>query len=154
VPLYAIQSLLSLLFQNARIYIDTLRDLYEAFVIQSFMYYLMEILGGEDTLVSILEGKDDHHGHHDGLNGLFFHDWDMGLEFLLQCKRGIIQYVLIKTLATTALEPFGLYCQGEFGWDKKATPTSPPSSPLVNAGHTLLPRTIVPTPPVTTSAIQ
>jgi len=124
VPLYAIQSLLSLLFQDARIYIDTLRDLYEAFVIQSFVYYLMEILGGEDTLVSILEGKDAHHGQHDRLTGLFFHDWDMGLEFLLQCKRGVIQYVLIKTIATiatAALEPFGLYCDGEFGWDKGYT---------------------------------
>lgn len=124
VPLYAIQSLLSLLFQEARIYIDTLRDLYEAFVIQSFLYYLMEILGGEDALVSILQEKDPHYGHHGPVIGLFFHDWEMGLEFLLQCKRGVIQYVLIKTLATVAtaaLQPFGLYCEGEFGWDKGYT---------------------------------
>ena len=124
VPLYAIQSLLSLLFQDARIYIDTMRDLYEAFVIQSFLYYLMEILGGEDTLVFILQEKDAHYGRHDPFTVLFFHDWDMGLEFLLQCKRGVIQYVLIKTLATVAtaaLQPFQLYCEGEFGWDKGYT---------------------------------
>lgn len=45
VPIYSIQSWLSLRFHNARIYIDTLRDLYEAYVIQSFLYYLMELLG-------------------------------------------------------------------------------------------------------------
>ncbi len=45
VPIYSIQSWLSLRFHNARIYIDTLRDFYEAYVIQSFLYYLMELLG-------------------------------------------------------------------------------------------------------------
>ena len=45
VPIYSVQSWLSLRFHNARIYIDTLRDLYEAYVIQSFLYYLMELLG-------------------------------------------------------------------------------------------------------------
>ena len=45
VPIYSVQSWLSLRFHTARIYIDTLRDLYEAYVIQSFLYYLMELLG-------------------------------------------------------------------------------------------------------------
>lgn len=45
VPIYAVQSWLSLRFRTARIYIDTLRNLYEAYVIQSFLYYLMELLG-------------------------------------------------------------------------------------------------------------
>lgn len=45
----------------------------------------------------------------------------MGLEFLLKCKYGVIQYVLVKTLATVAtavLQPFGLYGEGEFTWFK------------------------------------
>jgi hypothetical protein len=45
VPIYSIQSLLSLRFHNARLYIDLVRDLYEAYVIQSFLYYLIELLG-------------------------------------------------------------------------------------------------------------
>ena len=45
VPIYSIQSWLSLRFHGGRIYIDLLRDLYEAYVIQSFLYYLMELLG-------------------------------------------------------------------------------------------------------------
>jgi hypothetical protein len=54
VPLYAVQSWLSLRFRDARIYIDTVRDLYEAYVISSFLYYLIELLGGQDALVRTL----------------------------------------------------------------------------------------------------
>jgi len=121
VPLYAIQSLLSLLFHDLRLYFDTLRDLYEAFVIQSFLYYLMEILGGEDAIVSILQEKDENYGQHEVGFEFFFFQWDMGLEFMLQCKRGVLQYVVVKTLgaiATAVLEPFNLYCEGEFDWSK------------------------------------
>ena len=59
VPLYAFQSWLSLAFVlgPARIYIDTVRDLYEAFVLQSFVYYLVELLGGEDRMADLLSRK-------------------------------------------------------------------------------------------------
>jgi hypothetical protein len=82
VPLYAVQSWLSLRFRSARIYIDTLRDLYEAYVIQSFLYFLMELLGGEDTLVRILEEKDSHYGIHLGALKYFIPPWEMGFEFV------------------------------------------------------------------------
>lgn len=57
VPLYAVQSYLSLRFHDSRIYIDTLRDFYEAYVICSFVYYLTELLGGEAALIQILVAK-------------------------------------------------------------------------------------------------
>lgn len=82
VPIYATQSWLSLRFHNARIYIDTLRDLYEAYVIQSFLYFLMELLGGEDTLVQILQEKDSHYGIHLGFFKFFIKPWEMGYEFV------------------------------------------------------------------------
>jgi hypothetical protein len=123
VPLYAIQSWLSLRFHNARIYIDILRDLYEAFVIQSFLYFLMELLGGEETLVRTLEAKDDHYGIHEPEFVLkyFIPKWEMGLEFMLQCKRGVLQYVIAKTIATiitACLEPIGMFNEGEFDYTK------------------------------------
>ncbi len=43
VPLYALQSYLSLRYHRARIYIDTVRDFYEAYVIASFVCYVMEL---------------------------------------------------------------------------------------------------------------
>jgi hypothetical protein len=82
VPLYAVQSWLSLRFHNARLYIDTLRDLYEAYVIQSFMYFLMELMGGEDRLVQVLHDKDPHYGVHLSIFRYFIPPWEMGFEFV------------------------------------------------------------------------
>ena len=67
VPIYAFQSWLSLCFIHARIYIDAIREFYEAFVIASFVYYIIELIGGEDALVSILRQKtrdDPELAHH------------------------------------------------------------------------------------------
>lgn len=121
VPIFAVQSWLSLRFRNARIYIDTLRDLYEALVIQSFMYYLMELLGGEDTLVQVLQEKDPHYGIHLGGFKYVIPSWEMGFEFMANCKYGVLQYVVVKifaSLATATLEPIGLFNEGEFSLTK------------------------------------
>jgi hypothetical protein len=124
VPLYSVQSWLSLRFHGpARIYIDTIRDLYEAYVIQSFVYYLIELLGGEDRMAEILMRKDDHLGEHGKFMNTCFRmkRWQMGQEFLLKIKHGVLQYVVIKTfltlLTTFVLLPSGLYGEGTFSWD-------------------------------------
>jgi len=121
VPIYSIQSWLSLRFHNARIYIDTMRDLYEAYVIQSFLYYLMELLGGEDTLSQILQDKDRHYGDHPPFPKWIFPSWEMGYDFMIRCKYGVLQYVVAKilaTLITATLEPIGMFNEGEFDWTK------------------------------------
>ena len=124
VPLYSVQSWLSLRFHGpARVYIDTLRDLYEAYVIQSFVYYLIELLGGEDRMAEILSRKEDHFGEHGKFLSKFFRmgRWQMGTEFLLKVKHGVLQYVVMKTfltlLTTFVLLPSGLYGEGTFSWD-------------------------------------
>mmetsp|Transcript_46393 Transcript_46393/g.68503 ORF Transcript_46393/g.68503 Transcript_46393/m.68503 type:complete len:451 (+) Transcript_46393:292-1644(+) len=121
VPLYSIQSWLSLRYHEFSLYIDTLRDLYEAFVIQSFLYFLVEILGGENCLAVTLRDKDESHGEHPKLIGYFVDTWQMGREFMLQCKHGVLQYVVIKTLATilgAILEYAGMYGEGVFDLTK------------------------------------
>ena len=120
VPLYAVQSWLSMCFHDARIYIDTLRDLYEAYVIQSFLYYLVELLGGDDAIVAALQEKDEFYGHHhpEILNRVL-PKWEMGLDFMLKCKYGVLQYVVSKALAsiaTACLEPFGFFNAGEISF--------------------------------------
>jgi hypothetical protein len=96
VPIYAVQSWLSLRFHNVRIYIDSVRDLYEAYVIASFVYYLMELLGGQDALVNILEQKRGSTlGHHAFPLSLLLEPWELGVEFMLQCKHGVLQYVVL-----------------------------------------------------------
>lgn len=66
-PIYSIQSWLSLRFHESRLYMDSIRDLYEAFVIASFVYYLIELLGGQEALIQILLQKREAGstlGHH------------------------------------------------------------------------------------------
>lgn len=126
VPIYAIQSFLSLLFHHARIYIDAIRDLYEAFVIASFVYYLIELLGGEEGLVSILRQKvredpslEVHLGHHAFPFSLVLEPWELGVEFMLQCKHGVLQYVVAKagfTILTYIFQSMGMYGEGQFVW--------------------------------------
>ena len=119
VPLFSIQSWCSLRFKDSRIYIDAVRDLYEAFVIQSFVYYLIELLGGEDSLIAKLRANDPHHSQHQSVFSLFFGSWEMGRPFLLYCKYGVLQYVVLKcicTIATVILEEFGLYGEGSYSF--------------------------------------
>ena len=120
VPLYSIQSWCSLRFHGSRIYIDAVRDLYEAFVIQGFVYYIIELLGGEDELVAKLRAKNTHLGEHQSFFACFFGRWDMGREFMLHCKYGVLQYVVAKTLCTVAtviLEEFDLYGEGSYSFE-------------------------------------
>jgi hypothetical protein len=126
VPIYAIQSWLSLRFHHARIYIDTIRDLYEAFVIASFLYFLIELLGGEESMVRILRHKvqedpsiERHLGHHAFPLSLVLTPWKLGVEFMLQCKHGVLQYVVAKTMATILTyicQSIGVYGEGQFSW--------------------------------------
>jgi hypothetical protein len=127
VPLYAVQSWLSLRFRDARIYIDTVRDLYEAYVISSFLYYLIELLGGQEALARTLRAKarDDpqaaaHLGDHGFLLNRVLEPWELGVEFMLQCKHGVLQYVVVKTIAsvlTFVFQSMGVYGEGQFKWN-------------------------------------
>jgi hypothetical protein len=127
VPLYAVQSWLSLRFRDARTYIDAGRDLYEAYVISSFLYYLIELLGGQDGLVRILRAKArenpqeaQHLGSHSFPLSLVLEPWDLGVEFMLQCKHGVLQYVVVKGIATVltfVFQSMNVYGEGEFKWN-------------------------------------
>jgi hypothetical protein len=127
VPLYAIQSWLSLRFRDSRIYIDAARDLYEAFVISSFVYYLIELLGGQEQLVRTLRQKAQndpalaqHLGNHGYLLNHVLEPWELGVEFMIQCKHGVLQYVVIKTIATILTflcQSLDIYGEGQFKWN-------------------------------------
>jgi len=120
VPIYAVQSWLSLRFHQARIYIDSVRDLYEAYVIASFVYYLIELLGGQEALVMILHQKRGSSlGEHHFPLSLILEPWELGVEFMLQCKHGVLQYVVFKIMAvvlTFIFGSMGIYGEGTFDW--------------------------------------
>jgi len=178
VPIYSIESWLCLRFHSYAVYIETLRDMYESFVLYSFFRFLIEVLGGEDALVMVLKDKSPTRGMHIWGFGLCLRPWLMGQPvsrtyvvvdeevqegaggsgggeqpegtllpgsrppspdaeaggggglaprtikrvrwtspFLVQCKRGILQYVLLKfvcSIAACLLEILGAYHEGEF----------------------------------------
>jgi len=127
VPLYSIQSWLSLRFRESRIYIDAVRDLYEAFVICSFVYYLIELLGGQEQLVRTLHQKaqnDPQRAQHLGEHGFLLNQvltpWKLGVEFMIQCKHGVLQYVVVKTVATILtflFQSMDVLGEGQFKWN-------------------------------------
>ena len=127
VPLYSMQSWLSLVYGDLRIYIDAARDLYEAYVIASFLSLLVELLGGEDQLIRTLQQKarnDPATAEHLGDHGWFLNHvlepWELGFDFVMRCKHGVLQYVVVKTVATVLTffcQWLHVYGEGDFKWN-------------------------------------
>jgi Organic solute transporter Ostalpha len=64
VPLYSIQSWLAMRFHKQAVFIETLRDFYESYVLYSFLQFLIEVLGGEEALILMLKDKSPTRGVH------------------------------------------------------------------------------------------
>ncbi|KFB39473.1 hypothetical protein ZHAS_00006967 [Anopheles sinensis] len=97
VPIYALNALLCLIWPNKSIYMDSIRECYEAYVIYNFMKYLLNYLNLEMDLERTLEW-----------NAQTYHffpfccltPWRMGHEFVHNCKHGILQYTVVRPLTT------------------------------------------------------
>uniref|UniRef100_K3WXL2 Uncharacterized protein n=1 Tax=Globisporangium ultimum (strain ATCC 200006 / CBS 805.95 / DAOM BR144) TaxID=431595 RepID=K3WXL2_GLOUD len=110
VPVYALGSLLSLIFVNQALYFDTFRDCYEAFVVYSFLALVLSFAGGESVCVVKMQGEPD-----------ITHAWPLSRclrpigrdgRLLRSCKRATIQFVLIKpffALLSLVMLAFGQY---------------------------------------------
>eukprot|EP00667_Euglena_gracilis_P000533 EG_transcript_533 len=112
VPIYAIVSFMSLMFKSKTPYIVVIRDTYEAFVLYQFMTLLVEYCGGERELVRVLNCKRAR-AHH--LTPFCCISFPVDKDFLLLCKRGTLQYCLIKPCTAAlglVLHPFGFYNEG------------------------------------------
>lgn len=119
VPIYAIDSWLALRFKDIAIYINTVRECYEAYVIYSFFEYLVAYIGDERILVCILAEKPQ--VKHMWPFTLFLKPWHMGDEFLQGCKAGVHNYVFLRPL-TTLIALFcvwgGIYGEGMLVFDR------------------------------------
>lgn len=114
VPIFSIQSWFSLFYHGAAFYIRAFRELYEAFVLSSFLYYIFELLGGEEQVIQRLQLKDAKYGKHGLLSRIFIKggDWTMGKPFVTNCKYGVLQLVLVKIIGTAimvTLQSLGKY---------------------------------------------
>ncbi|XP_014522367.1 protein LAZ1 homolog 1 [Vigna radiata var. radiata] len=133
VPVYALESFLSLLDSGAAFNCEVIRDCYEAFALYCFERYLIACLGGEDKTIQFMESmsltdsstpllKESYaYGvveHPFPLN-CFLRDWYLGSDFYQSVKIGIVQYMILKTicaLLAMILQSFGVYGEGKFEW--------------------------------------
>jgi hypothetical protein len=143
VPIYSMESWLAMRFKGYAIYIETLRDLYESYVLYSFLQFLIQVLGGEEALVLMLKDKSPTRGVHMWGLAWCVKPWLMGQPirktyqtnpennssrtalkrvlwkspFFVHCKFGVLQYVLLKfflSILIFILERNDVYKEGDF----------------------------------------
>ncbi|GAU47845.1 hypothetical protein TSUD_404220 [Trifolium subterraneum] len=133
VPVYALESFLSLLDSSAAFNCEIIRDCYEAFALYCFERYLIACLGGEDKTIQFMQSTSVTDSSTPLLKeayayGVVEHpfplnwclrDWYLGPDFYQSVKIGIVQYMILKmicALLAMILESFGVYGEGKFEW--------------------------------------
>ncbi|XP_073824329.1 transmembrane protein 184C isoform X3 [Musca autumnalis] len=114
VPIYALNAWIGLFFPKHSIYVDSLRECYEAYVIYNFMVYLLNYLNLGMDLEATMEYKPQVH-HFFPL--CCMRPWVMGREFIHNCKHGILQYTVVRPITTfisVICELCGVYGEGTF----------------------------------------
>ena len=94
VPVYAVCSWISLLDRSAGIYLDTLRDCYESWVIYNFLALCLAYVGGAGNVANRADGRE------------VLPSWLTGTcclpptpvdgAYVRACKRGALQFVIVK----------------------------------------------------------
>lgn len=135
VPVYAVESFLSLLDSKAAFICEIMRDCYEAFAMYCFERYLIACLGGEENTIKLMESQIDissttplleySYEESDGVIrhpfplNCFLGHWYVGSDFYQAVKIGIVQYMILKTicaLLAIILQLLGVYGEGKFQW--------------------------------------
>ncbi|XP_036169243.1 transmembrane protein 184A isoform X2 [Myotis myotis] len=118
VPVYSFDSWLSLLLlgsQQHYVYLDSLRDCYEAFVIYSFLSLCFQYLGGESAIMAEIRGKPIQSSCLYSTCCLRGTAYSIG--FLRFCKQATLQFCVVKpvmALVTIVLQAVGKYHDGDF----------------------------------------
>ncbi|ETO31882.1 hypothetical protein RFI_05233 [Reticulomyxa filosa] len=95
VPLYAILSWLSIRYHHLGGYFDSIRDIYESFVVYCFLTLVLGYVGGESSLIVLLSHKNP-----------LAHPWpfcflpkmQLNVRFLRFCKQSCIQFIVLKPI--------------------------------------------------------
>ena len=109
IPIYGLGSMLSLHVRRDAIYVDTVRDIYEAFVIYSFLQLVLAYLGGEDACARKMETLESM-PHPPPLCCL--EPVKLNGAFLRSCKRGAIQ---VRPIARPSLRSARAACNRSKG---------------------------------------
>lgn len=122
VPIYALNGWLSLMVKDTAIYLDCMRKIYEAFVLNQFFVYLTSYLGGDPHTNSFLEierklrRRDKMQQHIFPL--CWLQTWSEET-FVQGCRTGVNAYVFCRVVSgilELVLQPFGLYRPGDLSW--------------------------------------
>lgn len=88
VPVYAICSAFSLTFEHYAVYINTIRDVYEAYCIHCFLVLMLDFPGGEPAVV---DGIKEHGTMKHPVPCCCFPTMRLGVDFIVAMKRTTLQ---------------------------------------------------------------
>ncbi|RAH77924.1 DUF300-domain-containing protein [Aspergillus japonicus CBS 114.51] len=97
VPIYAVSSWASIISLQAAMWLDPIRDVYEAFTIYTFFQLLINFLGGERSLIIMTHGRPPVQ-HAWPLNHILPKVDISDPQTFLTVKRGILQYAWLKPI--------------------------------------------------------
>ncbi|KAL3515814.1 hypothetical protein ACH5RR_022716 [Cinchona calisaya] len=115
VPVYALMSFLSLVLNDKAIYFDSIREIYEAWVIYNFLSLCLAWVGGPGAVVLSLSGRVLKPNW--CLMTCCFPPIPLDGRFIRRCKQGCLQFVILKPLLvaiTLILYAKGKYEDGNF----------------------------------------
>ncbi|KAJ7537570.1 hypothetical protein O6H91_11G012000 [Diphasiastrum complanatum] len=110
VPVYALMSFLSLVIIENSVYYNSIRDIYEAFVIYTFLSLCLAWVGGPGAVVQNLSGRTLKPSLH--LMTCCFPAIPLDGRFIRRCKQGGLQFVILKPILVAAT--FMLYARNKY----------------------------------------
>lgn len=115
VPVFALMSFLSLMLNQSSIYFDSIREIYEAWVIYNFLSLCLAWVGGPGAVVLSLSGQAMKPSW--CLMTCCFPPMPLDGRFIRRCKQGCLQFVILKPILvaiTFILYSKGKYADGNF----------------------------------------
>lgn len=110
VPVYALASFLSLVLRDSAIYFNSIREMYEAWVIYNFLSLCLAWVGGPGAVVLSLTGRVLKPSFF--LMTCCFPPIPLDGRFIRRCKQGCLHFVILKPILVVVT--FILYAKGEY----------------------------------------
>ncbi|KAK1280938.1 hypothetical protein QJS04_geneDACA004767 [Acorus gramineus] len=110
VPVYAMMSFLSLVLNERSIYFNSIREVYEAWVIYNFLSLCLAWVGGPGAVVLSLSGRSLKPSW--CLMTCCFPAIQLDGRFIRRCKQGGLQFVILKPILVAIT--FILYAKGKY----------------------------------------
>mmetsp|Transcript_8570 Transcript_8570/g.31889 ORF Transcript_8570/g.31889 Transcript_8570/m.31889 type:complete len:394 (-) Transcript_8570:1018-2199(-) len=114
VPVFSLLSWGSLASgDNTAVYIESVRDCYESWVVYNFMSLCLAYVGGPGAIVNAMQGKEIERGSY--MRGTCWFDANLVVDgqFIRRCKQGTLQFVFIKPILS--LLEIVLHAKGTLG---------------------------------------